>query len=228
MKRDISVRFSIFIDTSLIVLFYKFTGQRKIRKAKLALEKVPTLQLSEEAPDEYMFWDKLRKICLLTEQGAFSQSEELHSKLGELRDSALVIFSVCNVLWLVIMMALLNQGKKLTVLNSNFLSVAFLVVYAIIMIIQFITLIIHRISTWMHFVARTPFKPGGSKNKSWSFKDDEIYEDTKQEDMEEFGEFLAWNLRRRSLRRTAQAKDRAELYMNGPSFTRAAVHQMSY
>lgn len=204
------------------------TAQRKIRQAKTALDKVPILQLAEESPEEYVFWDKLRKLCLLTEQGAFSQSEELHSKLFELRNSAMVIFAVSNILWLVIMMALLFQGQKLTVLNSNFLSVAFLVIYAIIMIIQFITLLIHRIATWMHFVSRTPFKPGANKTAAWAFNEDEMAEEPAAETLEEHTEVLAWNLRRRSMRRTKQAKQRAEFFMNGPSFTRAAVHEVAY
>jgi hypothetical protein len=140
----------------------------------------------------------------------------------------MVIFAVSNILWLVIMMALLFQGKKLTVLNSNFLSVAFLVIYAIIMVIQFITLLIHRVSTWMHFVSRTPFKPGASKTAAWSFNEDEVTEEPASETLEEHGEVLAWNLRRRSMRRTKVAKQRAEFFMNGPSFTRAAVHEVSY
>ena len=187
-----------------------------------------TYNLADECSEEYVFWDRLRKICLLTEQGAFSQSEELHSKLFELRNSAIVIFAVTNVLWMVIMMALLYQGQKLTVLNSNFLSVAFLIIYAIIMIVQFITLLIHRVSTWMHFISRTPFRPGGSKTAAWSFNEEEIPEEPEHEVLEEHGEVLAWNLRRRSMRRTKVAKERADFYKQGPSFTRAQVHEVTY
>lgn len=80
----------------------------------------------------------------------------------------------------------------------------------------------------MHFVARTPFRPGSKKVKSWSFRDDDIYEEPQHDELEEVGEVLAWNLRRRSQRRTVQAKERAQFFMNGPSFTRAAVQQMEY
>ena len=58
------------------------------------------------------------------------------------------------------------------------------------MIIQFITLVIHRISTWMHFVSRTPFKPGASKTAAWDFNDDEIREEPAHEELEEHGEVL--------------------------------------
>lgn len=193
----------------------------------MALDKVQTYNLADECSEEYVFWDRLRKICLLTEQGAFSQSEELHSKLFELRNSAMVIFAVSNVLWLVIMMALLHQGQKLTVLNSNFLSVAFLVIYACIMIVQFITLLIHRVSTWMHFVSRTPFKPGASKTAAWSFEEEEIAEEPEHEVLQEHGEVLAWNLRRRSIRRTLAARERAKFFLRGNSAKKAKVHDVT-
>lgn len=198
-------------------LKYPTSGQRKIRQAKLALERVQTYQLAEDAPEEFMFWDRLRKICLLTEQAAFSQSEELHSKLFELRNSALVVFAVCNILWLTIMLAILNQGNKLTIFNSNFLSVAFLIVYAIIMCMQFGTLLVHRISTWLHFIARTPFKPGSRGNKNWSFNDEDLLEEPSREELEEVQEIIGFNLRRRSQRRTIQAKERASQFNSAPN-----------
>jgi len=193
-------------------LKYPTSGQRKIRQSKLALEKVQTFQLAEDNPEEFIFWDRLRKICLLTEQAAFSQSEELHSKLFELRNSALMIFAVCNILWLTIMLAILNQGEKLTLFKSNFLSVIFLIVYAIIMVMQFITLLIHRISTWLHFIARTPFKPGSKGQKSWSFTDEELPEEPSTDEIEEAREVIDFKIRQRSERRTIQAKQRAKSF----------------
>ena len=127
------------------------------------------------------------------------------------------------------MMAILNQGQKLKVYNANFLSVAFLIIYAGIMLVQFVTLLIHRVSTWMHFVSRTPFKPGSaSKSAAWSFEEEEIAEEPEHEVLQEHGEVLAWNLRRRSMRRTKVAKERAEFFLQGPSFTRAQVHEVAY
>ena len=129
-----------------------------------------TAQLAEEEPEECKFWEGLRKICLLPEQAAFSQSEELHSKLFELRNSALAVFFGCNTLWLTIMFAILSQGEKLTLVKSNFLTLIFLGIYAIMMIVQFITLVIHRISTFLHFIARTPLRLG-CKNRQQEDED---------------------------------------------------------
>lgn len=206
------------LSKAISQLKYPTTAQRKIRQSRIALEKVQTYQLAEEMPEEYIFWDRLRKICLLTEQAAFSQSEELHSKLFELRNSALVVFAVCNILWLTIMLAILSQGNKLTIFQSNFLSVIFLVVYAVIMVIQFVTLTVHRISTWLHFIARTPFRPGKKAQKNWSFIDEDLPEEPSHDEIEEAREVLDFKIRKRSERRTIQAKNRAKSFRNGPSF----------
>ena len=184
--------------------------------------------MSEENPEEYMFWDKLRKLCLLTEQAAFSHSTELHAKLFELRNSALIVFAVCNILWLVVMLAILNQGSKLTIFNSNFLSVAFLVIYALIMIVQFITLIVHRISTWMHYIARAPFRPGQKTNQNWSFEDADLPPEPTTDEIEEAREIIGLHMRSRSQHRTIKAKERAEYLANGPSYSRAHLNEVAF
>ena len=148
-------------------------------------------------------------MCLHNEEDAFSQSDHLRQMLVELRNSIMVVFAVFNTLWLVIMMAVLNQGQKLNVYKANFLSVAFLAIYAGLMLVQFLALLIHRVSTWMHFISRTPFTPGASKTAAWSFNEEEIPEEPEHETLEEQGEVLAWNLRRRSIRRTLAARERA-------------------
>ena len=126
------------------------------------------------------------------------------------------------------MMAILNQGQKLKVYNANFLSVAFLIIYAGIMLVQFVTLLIHRVSTWMHFVSRTPFKPGSaSKSAAWSFEEEEIAEEPESQVLQEQGEFLAWNLRRRSIGRTLAARERAKYFLRGNSAKRAKIHDVT-
>ena len=53
-------------------------------------------------------------------------------------------------------------------------------------------------------------------------------DEPEHEVLQEHGEVLAWNLRRRSMRRTKVAKERADFFMQGPSFTRAQVHEVAY
>ena len=146
-------------------------AQRKVRKARAELDKAPLLP---QDPEEAKFWEKLRTVCLLPEQAAFSQSDELKEKLVELRNTGLMMLIVVNILWLTIMLTIIAQGKKLHILNTNFLGLLFLSLYTIVLLVQFCTLLWHRVGTWIHLMSRTPFKPGSSINMSWSFHDDEL------------------------------------------------------
>ncbi len=99
------------------------------------MEKVPCKTLQHDNGDEgaeFEFWNDLREICLLPEQAAFGQSRELKEKLSELRDTSLVVLIVGNVLWLTFMLTVMSQGEKLTILGTNFASVAFLFIYALV------------------------------------------------------------------------------------------------
>lgn len=153
------------------VMSISIAAQRKIRKARIELDKAPLVTL---APEEEAFWEKLRTVCLLPEPIAFSQSDELKDKLVELRNTGLMMLTVINILWLTIMLTIIAQGSKLHVLNTNFLGLAFLSLYTVVLLIQFCTLLWHRVGTWIHLMSRTPFKPGSNINMSWSFHDDDL------------------------------------------------------
>ncbi len=132
------------------------------------------MSLEDESPREFKFWEKLRTLCILPEQAAFSQSDELKDKLEELRNSGLMMLTVTNVLWLTIMLTIIAQGAKLHVLNTNFLGLIFLSLYTIVLLAQFCTLLWHRVGTWIHLMSRTPFRPGSKINMSWSFHDEDL------------------------------------------------------
>ena len=106
-----------------------------IRNTRKAIDKIPCKSLETDNMDdgeEHKFWSGLREHCLLPEQAAFSQSHELKEKLSELRDTSLGVLVVGNVLWLTFMLTVMNQGDVLTILGSDFLSVGFLFVYALV------------------------------------------------------------------------------------------------
>lgn len=107
-------------------------------------------------------------------------------------------------------MAILNQGKKLTILKSSFLSVGFLAVYALLMQMQFGALLVHRVSTWLHFISRTPSKPGDNEHKMWSFRDEDLPSGPSSDDINEVRETIDFDLRRRSERRNLEANERVE------------------
>lgn len=110
-------------------------AQKKIREARKAIEKVPCKPIETANNDdglEHRFWSDLRKLCLLPEQAAFGQSQDLKEKLAELRDTSMGVLVVGNTLWLTFMLTVMNQGEKLEVIGSDFASVAFLLVYFLV------------------------------------------------------------------------------------------------
>uniref|UniRef100_A0A7M5WVI9 chitin synthase n=1 Tax=Clytia hemisphaerica TaxID=252671 RepID=A0A7M5WVI9_9CNID len=135
------------IKAATSVLQYPTKSQTKIREARKAVMAEPVRQLKTDNADggeEYEFWNELREICLLPEQAAFNQSGDLVNKLGDLRDTCLMVLTVANVLWLAFMITVMSQGDKLNVLGSDFAAVAFLFIYGFVLLMQFLSLLWHR------------------------------------------------------------------------------------
>ena len=211
------------IPKEFIWPYYCFiSAQTNIRKARIELDKASVM---EQEHTEFKFWERLRVICLLPEQAAFSQSDELRDKLEELRNSGLMMLIVINILWITIMLTIIAQGKKLQVLNTNFLGLAFLFLYTIVLLVQFCTLLWHRVGTWIHLMSRTPFKPGSNINMSWSFHDDDLPPEPKHDDLFVAQQRLNSRLERRSRRRMGQIADSSMTFCSihppkqGPSFS---------
>jgi len=157
------------------VLQYPTKAQTRIREARKAIMSEPTKSLKLHNADdgeEWEFWEELREICLLPEQAAFNQSGELVEKLGDLRDTTLLVLTVSNVLWLTFMVTIMEQ-TRLELLGTSFASLAFLIVYGVVLIMQFLSMIWHRMETAVHFIARAPFKPGHFRS-NWAWRDADL------------------------------------------------------
>ena len=88
---------------------------------------------------EYEFWEGLRQKCLSPELSAFDQTSKLKEKLIELRNKALMTFGIINVLWMIIILSLVRH-KDLKVLGVDIIGLAFLTIYGLIFVLQFLAL----------------------------------------------------------------------------------------
>ena len=77
----------------------------------------------------------------------------------ELRDLALMVFAVSNAIWIILIVTLLKR-TELNFLGTNVLGLAFLCIYGVLVILQFITLLWHRLITVSHMLARAPWTRG--------------------------------------------------------------------
>ncbi|XP_028399424.1 uncharacterized protein LOC114522855 isoform X2 [Dendronephthya gigantea] len=155
-------------------LQYPSAIERKIREARLTLNRVPLRSLKDDNDGiEHEFWTRLRELRLLPESKAFGQYSELADKLAELRNSVVVCLVVANLVWIILIFTL-TLRTQLNVADTNPLGLGFLIVFGVILVIQFITMLWHRVSTVLHFVARAPFRAGEASLKGWAFDDDDL------------------------------------------------------
>lgn len=125
--------------------------QRKVDCLSLKLLDIHNLDA------EYEFWEGLRQKCLSPELSAFDQTSKLKEKLIELRNKALMTFGVINVLWMIIILSLVRH-KDLKVLGVDIIGLAFLTIYGLIFVLQFLALLGHRFKTVVHVLARVPWR----------------------------------------------------------------------
>lgn len=82
------------------------------------------------------------------------QVEDLKKSLRNLRNAALAVLFLINIMWIVLLYTLdfpelLDYG-----FDSRGFQLLFLLVYGFIIVVQFITLIFHRIVTLVHYLGR--------------------------------------------------------------------------
>lgn len=149
-------------------LRYPTERENRIRSARADLDRIPTTELSVVSPQEADFWEELRQACLLPEPLVFGHEAQLKDKLVELRNSTLMAFIVANVLWLILMLTL-DYKVSLYINGANPLGVSFLFIFGIVMVAQFASMIFHRLTTTLHFIARAPFSPSKPWQSDFSF-----------------------------------------------------------
>ncbi|CAG2241376.1 CHS1 [Mytilus edulis] len=117
---------------------------------------------------EYEFWKLLTDTHLKPTSEAFSLLGQLKIKLEELRNTWLMILLTVNSLWLMLISTLASK-INLLVLGS----LVFLLIFGVLLLVQFFCMLFHRLSTLAHFLARAPYRFGHGYRSSWSYKNDE-------------------------------------------------------
>ncbi|XP_060075146.1 uncharacterized protein LOC132554839 [Ylistrum balloti] len=120
--------------------------------------------------EEHIFWNELKDVCLKPSSTAFGHNEDLKEKLGELRNNFLGILAVSNTLWL-ILLATLASKMELKVSGTDPVGLVFLGIFGFLFVLQFLCMLVHRLTTFGHFCARAPYRFGHQYNSSWKFAD---------------------------------------------------------
>ena len=105
--------------------------------------------------EEYEFWEKMAQGVLNTKEEHSTGIKELKSNLEGLRNNTLIAMLVINTIWMVLLLSFnhLKYFEPIGITQSA-LPVLFAVFFFGILVVQFACLIVHRIETMVHVLAR--------------------------------------------------------------------------
>ena len=124
---------------------------------------------------------------------------------------------IANIIWIILIITLMRQ-TRLEVLGTNVLGLAFLCIYGLIIVIQFLTLLWHRVETFFHVIARTLWRRG-QLHMSWAFDDENLPPPSTDSDLDQVRRHSRRPCRRRGRRSSDQKSvsidDRESLLSEG-------------
>ena len=128
--------------------------QERFGKAQKAL------QLTNDRPnrplddDELAFWFEILDRFLYPVPESLTQTGNLKDGLNSLRNSVLIAGLLINLIWIILLYLLTIQNLADIGFDNKFLGLVFLVVYGIILLVQFIGMLFHRTVTLAHYIGR--------------------------------------------------------------------------
>ena len=151
----------------MVLSLLLFSVELRIRHTATIIENVPATVLSSTNPDEADFWENLINIKLKPVSVRFQgQIEDLKQSLRSLRNTILALLFLVNIMWIILLYTLDFPELEDYGLDSRGFQLLFLAVYGFIIIVQFITLVCHRIVTLVHYLGRTqPSEVIGPNNR---------------------------------------------------------------
>lgn len=118
------------------------------------------LELTNDHPnkplddEEFEFWERMVNTVLKPIPENLTQANQLRSDLKFLRNYALIAMLLINMMWLILLSIFTFNELQDIGLSANILGLLFLAVYGILIMIQFLGMIVHRVVTLSHYIAR--------------------------------------------------------------------------
>lgn len=148
-------------------VLFLFAVELRIRRTATVIENVQYTDICSTKPDEADFWKTLIDLKLKPVSVRFQgQIKDLKQSLHSLRNQTLALLFLVNILWIILLYTLEFPELADYGLDSRGFQLLFLAVYGFIIIVQFITLLCHRIVTLVHYLGRTkPSEVMGTANR---------------------------------------------------------------
>ena len=130
--------------------------ERRIRHTETLIDNLPATDLVRTDKPEADFWSDLIRRTLKPVSVRFQgQIEDMKNSLLSLRNTTLGVLLLVNIMWIVLLYTLEFPELADYGLDTRGFQLLFLAVYGFIIIVQFLTLLCHRIITLMHYLGRT-------------------------------------------------------------------------
>ena len=137
------------------VLLFIFLVELKIKFTETFIDNLRTTDLSVRSKEEADFWSDLIFQSLRPISVRFQgQIEDMKESLRSLRNITLGVILLINIMWIILLYTLRFPQLEDYGLDSRGFQILFLAVYSFIVIVQFITLVCHRIITLVHYLGR--------------------------------------------------------------------------
>ena len=144
-----------YVCTCVIIFCYTLytcTDEVSITRTRATINNAPE---SDLVGSEKKFWDGMVDgVLQAAPKAAGNNTDELRQNLEELRNNTLVAMLVINVLWIVVLLSIQLTYFEQFGIRQSLLPIVFSVLYFGVILAQFLALMVHRLETLVHVVAR--------------------------------------------------------------------------
>ena len=125
-----------------------------MQETETKLDHLPDSCMEELEERELSFWNNKVKEVLRPIPDGLTRTNELKHSLNNLRYTVLIGLFLINLIWILLFHTFTFEELKVINVNPQVLIIVFLGIYGVILLIQFVTMIIHRFITLAHYIAR--------------------------------------------------------------------------
>lgn len=123
-------------------------------QAEIVLQTTNDRQSAPLEDDEIAFWMEMADTVLRPTPEGLTATSELRNDLKFMRNYMLLAMLLINLIWLLLISLFTFSELKTLGLSGNVLGLLFLAVYGVLFSIQFIGMLLHRVVTLSHYIAR--------------------------------------------------------------------------
>ena len=141
-------------ESSKIDVVAYFLDEKLMQETETKLNILHESCMTPLEDSECAFWEDKVKTTLRPIPEGLTRTNELKHSLNNLRYAVLIGFFLINLIWILLFHMLTFEQLKVINVNPRVLIIVFLSIYGVILLIQFVTMIIHRFVTLAHYIAR--------------------------------------------------------------------------